>query len=208
VNRRWRSLARGRSRAGAVARGIRVALGLGMPSNLRFLRSRGSFVLLASSLALAACSSASTSAPEDPGQARTDAMAIANGYNPCTTDADCCVVVDNCMSEVFVVDVAHDDEVTALAAQAQKTPPSVCLGCAIAQYQLACNEGHCVAHPVMYTNSKGETQPGIRSTHDHCGALPLGPGESVSTSAATAPSQSGLKLESGVLGCGANYNGL
>jgi hypothetical protein len=176
-----------------------------MQSSLGFLGLRGSFAVLVSSLALAACSSSSASVPPDPGQARADALAIANGYNPCTTDADCCLVVDNCMSEVFVVNATHDDEVIALADQAQKTPPSECLGCTIEQYQVACNEGQCVAHRVNYTNSKGQTQPGFESTTNHCGALPLKPGESVSATSTTAPARSGLRLESGALGCGATF---
>jgi hypothetical protein len=174
-----------------------------MTSALRLLLAS-----LALPAALAACSSSSSSTSPDPTTARAQAETIAKGSNPCTSDSDCCIVTDGCISNALVVNTSNRDEVTSLIQEAAP-PVGGCFGCIGRPYQVACVAGQCTAYEVERWDPDAgapmaayyDDDPSLAD--DHCGTLPLPDGDLLQTSSSTAVG-SGLRLKGVVLGCGAS----
>lgn len=122
------------------------------------------------------------------GQATSDPREAARAYakktTPCQTDADCCLVVDECLAQGLIMGLADKDEVRSLLDSADT---SSCVGCIPPFLQLSCEQHVCVGTLV----SPQDTSPDSISwqlMRDHCGFVQ------------TQDSMSGQKGT--VLGCG------
>ncbi|HEY1101175.1 MAG TPA: hypothetical protein VGF99_19705, partial [Myxococcota bacterium] len=61
--------------------------------------------------------------------------------NACRVDDDCCVVVDDCSSEAFVVEAAEFDDALDILATAGT---DFCAGCTVPTVVTECVDGQCV----------------------------------------------------------------
>jgi len=98
--------------------------------------------------------------PEDPAD-------FADGNVACDTDADCCVVVNDCANQAYVVGIDDKDKVAALVAIAEQDR-SRCTGCIAPAVEVTCENAKCVGSLVEFTAS---SQPDERLFQDHCGTI-------------------------------------
>ncbi len=146
-------------------------------------------------LLLAACSSNSSSASSssdagavaDSGRANSDAAAgdagsaaleqaeaFANGNTACTSDADCCVVFDECTNEGLVVGATDQANVAALCSEYDEYEDSLgaagkCLGCIAPAIEVSCVNSKCIGTmiPVPLPDG-GDVDPSLMGSH--CGS--------------------------------------
>jgi hypothetical protein len=126
-----------------------------------------------------ACSSSSSPAPAG-GDPRAQTLALARDNLPCTTDADCCAVVDDCMNDVYVVSATDKAKAASLLASADA---SRCTSCIPPATQVSCaSTGFCTAVKVECTGSL--FSEGMK---DHCGKLTLPAGCALKPASLGAP---------------------
>jgi hypothetical protein len=98
---------------------------------------------------------------------RDAARAYAKKATACQTDADCCLVVDNCLDQGLVVGVADKDKVRSLLDSADMAQ---CLGCIPPFVQLSCEQNVCVGTSVdLQQSSTGSLNNAL--VMDHCGTV-------------------------------------
>jgi len=93
---------------------------------------------------------------------RTELKALAQSNAPCTTAADCCVVVDGCYAQAFVVAKGDYDKARKLA---DGLDDSMCVGCESPAVELECVDGACVGRQLDFEEAS--------SGHwaSHCGTV-------------------------------------
>ena len=131
----------------------------------------------ASSSSMSAAGSSPTSAaggasgaPNQATDPRDEVRAIANKPAACQTDADCCLVVDNCMDAGFVVSTADKDNVRSLLDSANM---NLCKGCVAPFVQVSCEANVCVGTSVNLSESpSGSASEDLAK--DHCGTVQTG----------------------------------
>lgn len=119
---------------------------------------------------------------------RTELKALAQSDAPCTTAAECCVVVDGCYAQAFVVAEGDYDKARDLIDQLDD---STCVACMSPAVELECVDGACVGRQLDFE----EASDGHWASH--CGTvvvdqLPPSEGHSLSS-----PGKTGR-----ILGCG------
>ncbi len=98
---------------------------------------------------------------------RDAARAYAKKATACQTDADCCLVVDNCLDQGLIVGVADKDKVRSLLDSADM---SQCLGCIPPFVQVSCEQSVCVGTSVdLQQSSSGSLNNAL--VMDHCGTV-------------------------------------
>ncbi len=98
---------------------------------------------------------------------RDAARAYAKKATACQTDADCCLVVDECLDQGLIVGVADKDKVRNLLDSADT---SQCLGCIPPFVQLSCEQNVCVGTSVnLQDSSSGSNFNAL--VMDHCGTV-------------------------------------
>jgi hypothetical protein len=139
-------------------------------------------IVVGALMALAGCSSDDT---------RQQALALAKDDIACTVSADCCAVVDDCLTQVLLVSAADRDQAAELLASA---PDDMCTACMVPPVQVDCVGGRCVAVEIESDGSGTGVDWPTEFTQDHCGALeipagwqekPASSGESVGVRPAT-----------------------
>jgi len=136
---------------------------------------RISILLSVALVAFAACSKSSESTSGGTGgaggqsaaQFRSEAAALARDDIPCQTDADCCVVFDNCWDDGYVVGASDKDHAADLLAQAAAAEEAEqgCLACIPPAIQVRCSANKvCIAEAF----SSCDWEAGMQ---DHCGEL-------------------------------------
>jgi hypothetical protein len=129
---------------------------------------------------VAACSDEGGLPASTPQELRYAAEAYARDDLACQSDADCCVVVDTCVSNALVVSATDRAEVEGLLAEADD---GVCTRCIAPAVQVRCDAGTCVGESLPFSDDA--TYAELSKTH--CGSLPL-------------PQSSGAQMK--VFGCG------
>ena len=86
--------------------------------------------------------------------------------NRCAVDADCCVVVDDCNSEAFLVEAGEFDAALDLVAQRQQ---DFCAGCIVPTVVTECFEGRCIGRAF----SPVDVNPAPGSPSSVCGPREL-----------------------------------
>lgn len=114
--------------------------------------------------------------------------------NPCFVDEDCCVVVDSCAAEAYVVTADEFDLARDLADDSNQ-----CADCIIPPVTIECVEGRCVGKAfnpaeVRYAEGQAEGQ-----ALDGCGARAV---ETVVHNAAANEGLTFVALDAGVATCG------
>jgi len=156
---------------------------------------------VAGALALCACGDPAESAGE-PGTGGTagtgGSTGVSNGgvggLQPpvrdlsCSSDSDCCAVVDDCYAQAWLVTQAEKAEIEAYIA-ALVHP--ACFSCIPPAVQVSCQSGQCVGVEVDIG-----TSPPTGLMQTHCGTLPTG-------GAAGAPSTASRLLSDGPTAAGA-----
>jgi hypothetical protein len=102
--------------------------------------------------------------------ARRQALALAKDDIACTVSADCCAVVDDCLTQVLLVSAADRAEAAELLASA---PDDMCTACMVPPVQVDCVGGQCVAVEIIQDGSGTGVDWPAELTHDHCGALEI-----------------------------------
>jgi hypothetical protein len=120
-------------------------------------------IALVALAALAGCGSSSD-------DARQQALALAKDTIACTASADCCAVVDGCLTQVLLVSAADRDQAAALLADA---PDDMCTACMVPPVQVDCVGGQCVAVEIIQDGSGTGIDWPTGFTEDHCGALEI-----------------------------------
>jgi hypothetical protein len=82
----------------------------------------------------------------------------------CSSDSDCCAVVDECYAQLWLVTQAQKAEVEAYIASLQHP---ACFSCIPPAVQVSCQSGQCVGVEVG-----GGTWPPSGLSGTHCGTLP------------------------------------
>lgn len=95
-----------------------------------------------------------------------NAREYADGEAPCATDADCCVVVDDCQNAAYVV--GSSDKAAAEQAIAANYDPNRCTACIAPLVQVSCQSGKCVGADVDFMTA-GEL--GLQLAETHCGSI-------------------------------------
>ena len=113
--------------------------------------------------ALAGCGSSND-------DARQQALALARDNIACTVSADCCAVVDGCLTQVLLVSAADRDQAVALLASA---PDDMCTACMVPPVQVDCVGGQCVAVEIEPDGSGTGVDWPTGFSEDHCGALEI-----------------------------------
>ncbi len=114
-------------------------------------------------VALAGCGSSND-------DSRQQALALAKDNIACTVSADCCAVVDGCLTQVLLVSAADREEAAALLAEA---PQDMCTACLVPPVQVDCVGGQCVAVEIEPDGSASGVDWPTDFSQDHCGALEI-----------------------------------
>jgi hypothetical protein len=101
---------------------------------------------------------------------RQQALALAKDDIACTVSADCCAVVDGCLTQVLLVSAADRAEATELLAHA---PHDVCTACMVPPVQVDCRAGRCVAVEIEPDGTGTGVDWPQEFSQDHCGALEI-----------------------------------
>jgi len=104
------------------------------------------------------------------GDAREQALALAKNDIACTASADCCAVVDGCLTQVLLVSAADRDEAAALLAAA---PQDMCTACMVPPVQVDCVGGQCVAVELVQDGTGTGVDWPSAFSQDHCGAMDI-----------------------------------
>jgi hypothetical protein len=110
-----------------------------------------------------------SAAPGDPPDQPIDPATFANGQAACETDADCCVVVNDCSNTAYVVGLDDKDAATkAVAAErAEQEGIGHCTACIAAYVQVSCQNSKCVGIELDIRRDGLDE----RLARDHCGAI-------------------------------------
>ena len=111
-----------------------------------------------------------SAAPGDPpGEEPIDPATFANGQAPCETDADCCVVVNDCSNTAYVVGLEDKDAATKAVAAESAGQEAIghCTACIAAYVQVSCQDSKCVGVELDYSQDELDE----RLAQDHCGAI-------------------------------------
>lgn len=151
------------------------------------MRAIPSAWIVVSAVLLSACTGTSPST-------REQARVIAGGNAPCTSDLDCCVVIDQCINQALVVRASDKDKVASLVAEPD---PRGCTLCMLPAVQVSCMQGQCAGVLVDFPSPDGGTDGTTYSalSHDHCRPIAGVPSAAENTSPP-------LKAQA-ILGCGA-----
>jgi hypothetical protein len=84
----------------------------------------------------------------------------------CATDADCCVVVDDCQNAAYVVGSAR--KAATEQAISASYDPNRCTLCIAPLVQVSCEDGKCIGSEVDYAEA-GEV--GLQLSETHCGTI-------------------------------------
>lgn len=106
--------------------------------------------------------------PSDmPSEQLKSAREYADGEAACATDADCCVVVDDCQNAAYVVG-ASEKEATEQAI-VTSYDPNRCTACIAPLVQVSCEAGKCVGAAVDFMSASDELWQQLSQTH--CGSV-------------------------------------
>lgn len=84
---------------------------------------------------------------------RAELKALAQSDAPCTTAADCCVVVDGCHAQAFVVTKGDYDKALNLV---DELDTSMCVRCMPPPVELECVDGACVGRALDFEEASDE----------------------------------------------------
>jgi hypothetical protein len=91
---------------------------------------------------------------------------IADGQAACASDADCCVVVDDCQNAAYVV--GSSDKAATEQAIANSYDPNRCTLCIAPLVQVSCQEAKCVGTEVGFGDA---AEVGLQLSETHCGSI-------------------------------------
>jgi hypothetical protein len=120
-------------------------------------------IVVAALAALAGCGGSND-------DARQQALSLARDDIACTVSADCCAVVDGCLTQVLLVAAADRAEAAALL---ESAPQDMCTACMVPPVQVDCVGGQCVAVEIIPDGSGTGPDWPTEFTQDHCGALEI-----------------------------------
>ena len=143
------------------------------------------------SLVLLGVVTAACGASTEP-DARSRVLQYARDDLACTTDADCCVVFDQCRNQGYLVSAADQQKAADLIASADD---SSCTACITPPVDVRCGEaGYCVAERINCVSDPV-------ASADHCGAVAASNGD-CSVAAQALGSISAPRQTETVIGCG------
>jgi hypothetical protein len=109
----------------------------------------------------------SSQAPSEggaPSEPTEDPSSFTDERAPCETDADCCVVVNDCTNTAYVVSA---DDAPHVAQLIEDGPRDRCTGCIAPLVQVSCQNSKCVGTEI----DPRETELGAQLEQNHCGAV-------------------------------------